>query len=139
MSAGQPKKKRRSKALLPIMGLTLAVLLGIVAYALAPLALEGLGSVNEEWRARIYQADDPLTPADESQEFQPNYDYLMAVVLWVVLLGLAMTMVAAATGPAPEKETLKMMGPSPADKKALAKQLKKDLREAKKRAKKRKR
>ena len=138
MSAGRPKKKRRSKALLPVMGLALAVLLGIVAYTLAPLALKGLGSVNDEWRARIYQADDPLTAEDESQEFLPNYDYLMAGVLWVALLGLAMVIVAAATGPAPEKETLKMMGPSPADKKAVAKQLKKDLREAKKRAKKRK-
>ena len=138
MSAGRPKKKRRSKALLPVMGLALAVLLGIVAYTLAPLALQGLGSVNDEWRARIYQADDPLTAEDESQEFLPNYDYLMAGVLWVVLLGLAMVIVAVATGPSPEKETLKMMGPSPADKKAVIKQLKKDLREAKKRAKRRK-
>ncbi len=137
MSAGHPKKKRRSKALLPLMGLTLAILLGVVAYFLAPLALKGLGSVNEEWRARIYQVDDPATAADESQEFQPNYEYLMAAVLWGVLLSLAMTIVAVAVGPSPEKETLKMMGPSPADKKALAKQLKKDLREAKKRAKKR--
>ena len=138
MSAGRPKKKQRSKALLPVMGLALAILLGIVAYMLAPLALQGLGSVNDEWRARIYQADDPLTAQDESQEFLPNYTYLMAAVLWVALLGVAMTVVAAAIGPAPEKETLKMMGPSPADKKAVAEQLKKDLREAKKRAKKRK-
>ncbi len=138
MSAGRPKKKRRSKALLPLMGLMLAVLLGVVAYFLAPIALDGLASVNEEWHGRVYQADDPTTPVDESQEFLPNYEYLMAIILWVVLLAFAMTVVAMAVGSAPEKETLKMMGPSPADKKAVAKQLKKDLREAKKRAKKRK-
>ncbi len=134
----QPKKKRRSKALLPIMGLALAILLGVVAYMLAPLALKGVGSINEEWRARVYQTDNPLTPQDEAQEFQPNFDYLVAGVLWVFLLGFAMMLVAAATGPMPEKETLKMIGPSPADKKAYAKQLKKDLRAAKKRAKQRK-
>ncbi len=138
MGAGPGKKKRHSKALLPVMGLALAVLLGIVAYFLAPLALEGLASVNQEWHDRVYQADDPLTPTDESQEFQPNYDYLMAGLLWLTLLGLAMTVVAAAVGSPPEKKTLQMMGPSPADKKAVAKQLKKELREAKKRAKQRK-
>jgi hypothetical protein len=124
------KKKKRSKALLPIMGLALAILLGVVAYFSAPALVE-LGKAQ----------DSDLE--DQFAEFEEKYgentvNYIAAGLLWMTLLGLSMFLAAALVGGDPEKEALKTMGPSPADKKAVVKALKRDLKEAKKRAKQKK-
>ncbi len=129
----QTKKKPGRRAFLPLMGLLFAVLLIVVAYGLAPFALEGLGSINDEWDRRI------RTGADPDAEFVDEYVYLMAAILWFALMGLSMTIVSAAVGRDPETESLRYMGAPPADKKAVAKQLKRDLRDAKRRARQQKR
>jgi hypothetical protein len=128
-----PKKRVTRKAFLPIMGLTLAVLLVVVSYALAPLALEGLGEINAEWGNKVRVNENP------NGEFVDEFVYLMTFVLWFVLMGLAMVVVSAAVGKDPETASLQYMGAPPANKKAVAKQLKRDLRDAKRRARRQKR
>lgn len=127
---GQPKVKRRRKALLPVMGLVFAALLVVVAYGLAPIALETIGSFNDEWNAKIRVNSDP------DGELQTEFIYLMTLVVWLALLGLSMAIAAAAIGKDPEKESLKDMSASPANRDALIKQMKRDLRDAKRRARK---
>lgn len=127
---GQPKVKSRRKGLLPVMGLIFAALLVVVAYGLAPLVLETIGSFNDDWDAKIRVSSDP------NGELQTEFIYLMTLVLWLALLGLSMTVTAVAIGKDPEKQTLKEMSVSPANKEALIKQMKRDLRDAKRRARK---
>lgn len=116
------------KAFLPVMGLIFAALLIAIAYVLAPFALEGLGSIQDDWGRKIRVNEDP------DGEFVQEYLYLMAGMLWLVLMGFSMVIVAAAAGQDPERESLQQMSASPANKKAMAKQLKRELRDAKRRA-----
>lgn len=127
---GQPKVKSHRRGLLPVMGLILAALLVVVAYGLAPIVLEAIGSFDQEWDAKIRANSDP------NGELQTEFIYLMTLVLWLALLGLSMTVAAVAIGKDPEKQTLKEMSVSPANKEALIKQMKRDLRDAKRRARK---
>lgn len=121
------RHKKRSSRFLPVFGLLLAVLLGIVAYILAPYmvdyAMERNANVNRQF-------------TDFADQYgEDTIDYLAAGVFWLILLGLATLFVAIFVGSDPETDSLKDLGPSPANKKAVVKQLKKDLREAQKRAK----
>lgn len=128
-----PKKKTTSRAFLPIMGLMFAALLIVVSYTLAPLALEGLGSIQEGWDERVRVNGDP------EGELITEYIYLMTGILWLILMGLSMVVASAAVGKHPEAESLQHMGAPPANKQAMAKQLKRDLRDAKRRARQQKR
>jgi hypothetical protein len=126
-------KKKRSKALLPIMGLSLAALLAVVSYVVAPVLLD---TIVEQFpkNKTLQQIDDfeHHKPYEKLPDKTPQY--VFAVALWLVAMGLAMFLVSTSVGEDPEKESWKHLGPSPANKKAIAKQLKKDLKEAKKRA-----
>ena len=63
-------------------------------------------------------------------------EIIMAGVLWFVMMGIAMFVVSAAlAGTDPDRQALKDMPVSPANKKAMIKQMKKDLKDAKRRAK----
>ena len=135
MSDMDRRKKKKSNPLLPIMGLALAVLLGIVAYFVAPMALEF---------ARDQSADLDKQVSDFEKDPQgglpaESFEYVFAAVIWLVSFSLVMFITAAAIGEDPEKESVKMMGPSPANKKAVAKDLKKRIRAAKKRERERQR
>lgn len=128
----QAKSKPSRNAFLPVMGLLFAALLVVVSYGLAPLVLQGLGSVNDDWDSRIRMDGNP-------EEFVKEYVYLMTAILWFALMGLSMTVVSAAVGKDPETKSLRYLGAPPANKKAVAKQLKRDLRDAKRRARQQKR
>jgi uncharacterized Tic20 family protein len=121
------KRKRRSRALLPVMGLMLAVLLGVVAVFTSPLLVELI----EEQQPDV---------ANQFADFEADYgenavDYVIAAVMWLVMLAFMMFIAAMAIGSdKAEKEMWETLGPHPADKKAVIKAKKKQLKEAKKRA-----
>lgn len=127
-----PKKKKTTKWYLPIFGLTLALLFGVVAYVVAP---------------HLVDFGEKKSPKIESQlqDFRANQengdkiiDAVAAGLVWLVLLVLAMFLAAAAIGSDPEKNSFKDMPASPANKKQMIKQLKRDLKEAEKAAKQKK-
>ncbi len=90
------RKKITAGPLLPLIGFTLAVTLGVIAYFSAPLLVDfaktNLGE--QEFEQRLAQ--------DNIEEGQVQIAF--AVVLWLALFGLTMTIVAAAIGEDPEKE-----------------------------------
>lgn len=130
----QTKKKPKKLGILPIVGLIFAALLIAVAYGLSPLALKGLGSVNEEWDQKLRAADDPATAIDESADYDPQFRYLLMAVIWLVLMSFGTIVVASATRYNPDREILNQMVASPANKKAMIKELKRGLKEAERRA-----
>ncbi|MBP8972620.1 MAG: hypothetical protein KBH93_01990 [Anaerolineae bacterium] len=131
------KRERRTNRWLPIIGLTLAVLLAVSSYLIAfPLVDLGreqsetiddaYGDLRRQFASYDWYAD--------SERYHGNniVEILVAAVLWLVLMGLAMLAVGVATyGTDPERRAWKQMGPPPANKKAVVKQLKKDLKEVK--------
>jgi hypothetical protein len=125
-------KKRRNRALLPVMGLSLAVLLGVAAYFLAPILIE----LGENQSPDLKDSFDQIRNNDTYPE--GILEIMISIVLWLVMMGLAMFLVAATVGEDPEKEPFRYMGPPPSDKKAQIKELKKELRAAKKRERQRK-
>lgn len=122
----KPSKKR--SPWLPIMGITLAVLLGAIAYLVAPMLLDLIADQSSGFKKQMddFQRDPQGLP-------EKSFEYVAAIVLWLVLMGVMMFIAAATVGPDPERESLQTMGPSPADKKAMVKDLQKRLKEAKKR------
>ncbi|MBN1680631.1 MAG: hypothetical protein JW966_10085 [Anaerolineae bacterium] len=124
-----PKKKKKSSGMLPVLGLVLAILLGVVAVIVGPLVVEQLvkydnnNNGNLERQFNDFDADyDPIT-----------VDYVVSGLLWLTMLALMMFVAAVFVGEDPEHEAVKTLGPSPANKKAVAKALRRDLREAKRR------
>ena len=123
----EAKKKGRSKAFLPLVGIVLAVALGVVAYFVAPILIE-------------FAEDQSADIARQFARFRVDYgenapDYVAACLLWMVMLAVTVFIVAAAIGEDPEKEVFRYMGPSPADRDKHIKQLRRELKEAKRRAK----
>jgi hypothetical protein len=120
------KDTKSNTKTLAVMGFTLAVLLGVVAYFTAPALIDFGASQNSNLEETFTNIED---------EFGAQVlDYIAAGLLWLLLFIIFMLVAAAMTGPDPERESLKQMGPSPANKKAMVKQLKKDLRKAKRQA-----
>ena len=136
--------KKTTKGL-PILGLLLAVALLAFSYGVSfPLV-----KFAENQSSTVHNAFDDLRQKFEeypwyrnSEQYHGNHvvEIIAALVLWFVTMGLAMLLVSALlVGTDPEKEAWKQLGPSPANKKAMVKQLKKDLKAAKKREKQTKR
>ena len=123
-------KKRGRTAGIPVLGLMLAVLVAIVAYFAAPPLLDFLSEQFPEFGSQLNS-----WPTQKPNEWMPDNlpDYVAGLALWLIIMGLAMFVVSAAIGRDPEREAWKFMGPPPADKKKVAKQLKKDLKIAKQR------
>ncbi len=127
MTTSGGRKKRRSRALLPVLGLMLAVCFGVVAYFVAPILIE----FGEEQSPGLKDSFDDIRANPDYPE--NSVDYIAAGLIWLVLMALTMFIAAAAVGEDPDKETWRLMGPPPADKDAVIKQLRKDLKAAKKR------
>jgi hypothetical protein len=134
-------KKRKAPKGLPILGLLLAVALLAFSYGVSfPLVKFAEGQ-----NSTIHNAFDDLRQKFEeypwyrnNEQYHGNHivEIITTLVLWFVTMGIAMLLVSATLiGTDPERESWKQMGTSPANKKAMIKQLKKDLREAKKREK----
>ncbi len=127
------------KAGLPILGMILAISLGALSYGLAAeLVVPTLEDYKPEQEDSIKDQFDSLRNKYEEGSFLHDniIELILAVMIWLVLMGLAMAIVSATLlGTSPEKEVWDNMPVSPANKKGLVKQMKKDLREAKKKAK----
>ena len=106
------RKKRRSRALLPLLGLLLAVCFGVVAYVVAPMLVE----FGEERSAGLKDSFDEIRANPDFPEH--SVEYIAGALVWLVLMALSMFVVAAVD--------------------AVIKQLRKDLKEAKKRERQRK-
>jgi hypothetical protein len=137
----EPERTTKKKAPkgLPILGLLLAVALLAFSYGVSfPLV-----KLAEDHSTTVHNAFDDLRQKFEeypwyrnNEQYHGNHivEIIATLVLWFVTMGLAMLLVSAMLiGTDPERESWKEMGTSPADKKAMLKQLKKDLKEAKKR------
>ncbi len=133
----QAKQQPRSRRWWPIMGLSLAVTVAVFAYLvsfyLVDFGRERSRTINDAYfdLCQRYQTYDQC---DNSRPFagKPVVQILVTAVLWLIIMGLGMLIVGiAAYGTDPERKVVKQMGPSPANKKAVAKQLKKDLKRLK--------
>ncbi len=131
------RQQPRSRRWWPIMGLSLAVAVAVFAYFISfPLVTFG-----RERSETIDQSYHDLRQYFERYHRYTDYEryhgnniveILVAVVLWLIIMGLMMLIVGMTTyNTDPERKILKQMGPSPADKKKVAKELKKQLKELK--------
>lgn len=123
----EAKKKQRKKGLIPLFGLVLAIMLGIIACIIAPYGVEFLEGRSGDIARQFAQ-------------FRVDYgehvpDYVAAFLLWIVMLAILAFAAAAAIGEDPEKEVFKYMDPSPADRGKRIKQLRRELKAAKRREK----
>ncbi|GAB4412728.1 MAG: hypothetical protein Kow00106_07460 [Anaerolineae bacterium] len=129
-------QQRHSRRWVPVVGLSLAVAVAIFAYfisfPLVEFGRERSETVDQSYHdLRAYFERYQWYRANESYHGNNVVEILVAVVLWLIIMGLGMLIVGVAAGTDPERKVLKEMGPSPANKKAYVKQLKRDLKELK--------
>lgn len=131
------RQQPRSRRWWPIMGLSLAIAVAVFAYFIS-FPLVEFGRQRSETIDRAYH--DLRDYFERYQWYAKNARYhgnnvveiLVAAVLWLIIMGLGMLVVGmAAYGTDPERKVVKQMGPSPANRKAVVKQLKKDLKKLK--------
>jgi G:T/U-mismatch repair DNA glycosylase len=139
MKVAESTTKKRAPKGLPILGLLLAIALLAFSYGVSfPLV-----KLAEDHSTKVHNAFDDLRQKFEgyswyrnNEQYHGNHivEIIATLVLWFVTMGSAMLLVSALLiGTDPEREAWKEMSTSPANKKAMLKQLKKDLKEAKKR------
>lgn len=123
----QQKKKSAHRGLLPVIGITLAVLLAVVAYFLAPALIDFGSSQNARLGNRFDEFDRSYG--------EGTFRYVVAALLWLVLLAVSSLIVAMFVGKDPQKDALNAVGPPPLakNKKLTPKQLR-AMRKAQKRA-----
>lgn len=85
------KNEKRSGALMPIVGLTLAIAVGVIAYFLTPMLVDFGVEQNETFAERIEGSE---------QEFTLG----ATVVVWLIVFTLGMLLVSIAIGSDPRKE-----------------------------------
>jgi hypothetical protein len=131
-TSSPPGKQKRGKGLLPIIGLTLAILFGLVAYFVAP-SVVGLADKQDKINTQLEQFRD-------QQKYGGHIIiYVVAGTLWLFMLGLSVFFVSLSIGKDPDKDVFKYMPVSPANKKAYVKAKQRELKEVRKRAKERER
>jgi hypothetical protein len=135
------KERKASKALLPLIGIILAVLFGVVAYLIAPGVLDFTEKNGDKLWVKVRE-NEPHKLSQQLDDFREEREngedilhYATAGLLWLVLVGGSALLVSAFVGEDPAKEALKYMGPHPSDKKAIAKAQRRELRERQKRIK----
>jgi beta-lactamase regulating signal transducer with metallopeptidase domain len=137
----QVQEKKAKRRGVPVLGLILAVALMGVAYGISfPLvtfAEQQSDSVKTQFDdLRQEFASKPWYQDTENIHGNNIVEIITAIVLWFIMMGIAMLVVSAAlVGTDEEREILRNMPPSPANKKEIVKQMKKDLKYAKQRAK----
>jgi hypothetical protein len=137
----QAEEKKTRRHGVPILGLILAIALMGVAYGISfPLvhfAEQQSSSVKTQFDdLRQEFASKPWYQNSEDIHGNNIVEIITAVFLWFIMMGIAMFVVSAAlVGTDEEREMLRGMPPSPANKKAMVKQMKKDLKDANRRAK----
>jgi len=129
-SFGTTTRKYRRTPGIPVLGVLLGVLLGIVSYFAAPALLDFVGEQAPKFGSQV---DD--WPTEKPYEWLPDAtpDYLAGAALWLTMMGVAMFVASAAAGRDPEREGWEHMGPPPANRKKVARQLKTDLKIAQQR------
>ncbi len=131
------KQPSRSRRWVPIMGLSLAVAVAVFSYFIS-FPLVDFGRERSETIDQSYhdlrQRMERYSWYNKYERYHGNniVEILVAAVLWLIIMGLVMLTVGMATyNTDPERKVLKQMGPSPANKKKVAKELKKQLKELK--------
>ena len=107
--------ERRPHALLPIMGLVVAIAIGIVAYFLSPILLDIIRDQMgvQSYERRLGRVDDD------------TLRYIFSGLLWLILFSICMMIVAVAIGEDPEEEARLV---KPALSRAKPKEVKKYLK-----------
>lgn len=105
----EAQKTKKMHPLLPVMGLVIAVCLGVLAYFLSPIVIDLIEKqVGEyEFNQRVGNSRQYL-------------EYAFAAFIWLVLFALAMAIVSAAIGEDPEEE-LRLVRPREGDVRAWRK------------------
>lgn len=104
------KKKPARLAILPAMGMVLALTYAAMAYFLGPMLFDLLVERSDEFALRI----------------EGNEKYFrigLSLVIWFFMLVVSMLLVSIALGEDPEKE-MRMIKPRPGDKKGTARYIK---------------
>jgi hypothetical protein len=133
------KKKRRGG--IPIIGLVLAITFFAFSFGISTPLVKFAGEKNDNLREAASDLRNTLENYswyNDTEQYHSGkgVEIIVTLILWFILMALSMFIVSAALfGTDPEKESWKEMGPSPANKKAMVKQMKKDLKEAKKKVK----
>jgi hypothetical protein len=141
MKVAERLDKKGTPKGLPILGLLLAVALLAFSYGVSfPLVkfVDGQSSTMHNAFNDLRQYFEQYQWYKNNEQYHGNHivEIITTLVLWFITMGLAMLVVSALLiGTDPEKEAWRQMGTSPANKKAMVKQLRKDLKEAKKREK----
>ncbi|MBN2306305.1 MAG: hypothetical protein JXQ72_17615 [Anaerolineae bacterium] len=127
-SATSHGKKKKKSAWLPVMGLSLAILVGLVSFFLAPALLDFGASQSDSLKRQIedFEANPGGLP-------EKSFDYVTALILWLVFMGLFMFIAAVAVGTDPSTAAVRTMQPPRGAKSESIKDMKKQLRAAKKR------
>jgi hypothetical protein len=115
----EAKKVRKYQRIMPAMGLIIAVTLGILSYLLAPELISFARSDGPS-AATVNERLSEMT-ADELQLLE----YAVTVILWLVLFGVSMLIVAIAIGEDPQKEEMILRPRENASPKEVKKYLKK--------------
>lgn len=133
----QAKPQPRSRRWTPIAGLLLALAVAVFAYfisfPLVDFGREHSETIDQSYRdLREYFGRYSWYTASERYHGNNVVEIVVAVVLWLIIMGLGMLIVGiAAYGTDPERKVLKEMIASPANKKAYVRQLKRELKELK--------
>ena len=137
----QVEEKKTRRRGVPILGLILAIALMGVAYGISFPLVTFAEQQNDSVRTQFDDLRQELASKPWYQDTENIHgnnivEIITAVFLWFIMMGIAMFVVSAAlVGTDEEREILRNMPPSPANKKAMVKQMKSDLKNAKRRAK----
>lgn len=133
------KKKKRSGV--PIIGLVLAVAFLAFSFGISTPLVKFAEEKSPDLRTSISDLRENLKDQGwyaKTEKYHSGkvVEIIVTLILWFVFMSISMFIVSAALfGTDPEKESWKSMGASPANKKAMVKQMKRDLKAAKKHAK----
>ena len=117
-----PKSKKKPNQFLPVMGLLIAICVGVIAYFAAPLAIDGVKEVMgaQEYRNRIATAEN-----------EKYLTYAFGVMIWLVVFSILMLLVSAAIGEDPDKEE-RLLKPPPGSSPKVLKEYYKKLEQLEK-------
>lgn len=141
MSTYAAPEKKKPRVGVPVIGLVLAIAFFAFSFGISTPLVEFAEKNNDDLKNAFSDLRKEFNQYDWYQDTKEYHsgkvvEIIVTLVLWFIFMSISMFVVSAALyGTDPEKTAWKEMGPSPADKKAMIKQMKKDLRAAKKRSK----
>jgi hypothetical protein len=110
MVVKQAEKKQKKNPFLPVIGLAIAIALGVIAYFSAPFLLDLLADNSEKIALQI---KDPA--------YKRNMTFIIAFIIWLVTLSFMVAVVASVSSKNIVEDEYKNLQPREYDPKAIAK------------------